>query len=201
LVLKDKDVPENEGKVFLYQFGQKIFEKIKSALRPKQEDDPAINVFDFWDGADFNLEIAKVKGYRNYDDSKFRVQSPLFKGDDSEIEKLYKQLYKLQPFVEETRFKSYEDLEKKFNDVVSGVKGKVQKKADELFPETDKPKSVEPVQKKSKATKETSESTPPWDEPVRKPKATAKKEAKTQPTEDVPVDDNLDMYDKLLEQD
>src|ERR1035437_7120894 len=135
LVIKDKEVPENEGKVFLYQYGMKIFEKIKGAFKPKDEDDPAVNVFDFWEGADFSLEIKKVAGYRNYDDSKFRAASPLFKGDDAELEKIFKQLYPLQLFIADAKFKTLQALEKQFNETVSGVKGKVQKKADELFPE------------------------------------------------------------------
>jgi hypothetical protein len=201
LVLKDKEAPENEGKVFLYQFGQKIFEKIKAALKPKDEDDPAINVFDFWEGADFGLEIKKVAGYRNYDDSKFRTASPLFKGDESEMEKVYKQLYKLQPFIAEEKFKSYEDLEKKFNDTVSGVKGRIQKKADELF--DTKPAAEAPPAKTRKPKSEGDEA--PWKETAaRKPKPAAKKEAKTETTEaDVPVEqeDALNYYEKLGEQD
>jgi hypothetical protein len=206
LVTKDKAAAENEGKIFLYQFGPKIFEKIKMALKPKDDDDPAVNVFDFWDGADFSLDIAKVKGYRNYDESKFRVPSALLGGDDKELENIYKQLYPLQPFVVETKFKTYEELEKKLNDVLSGVKGKIQKKADELFdtkiPETTPEKKVE------RKPKPEDESTPPWTEEAkstRKPKATktkaaAKAAAKADPKdEDVPVgsDDALNYYDKM----
>jgi hypothetical protein len=201
LVLKDKEVPENEGKVFLYQYGQKIFEKIKGALKPKDEDDPAVNVFDFWEGADFSLEIKKVAGYRNYDDSKFRAASPLFKGDDTELEKIFKVLYALQPFVADAKFKSYEVLEKQFNETVTGVKGKVQKKADELFPDTEKPATVEAPVKKERKPKDTS-AEPPWEEAVRKPKANAKKTPKTEKnTEEVPVesDSTLNYYEKLAE--
>jgi hypothetical protein len=199
LVLIDKEMVENQGKVFLYQFGQKIFEKIKMALKPKDEDDPAINVFDFWDGADFALEIKNVATYRNYDDSKFRIPSSLLKGDDKELETIFKQLYTLQPFVEEKKFKSYEELEKKFNEVVSGTKGKIQKKADELFPDTPPVKEPEPV-KKTRAPKEEKDTTPPWEEAVRKPKTKATKEPKTEVnTDDVPIesDSSLNYYESL----
>jgi hypothetical protein len=197
LVLKDKETPENEDKVFLYQYGQKIFEKIKGALKPKDEEDPAINVFDFWEGADFNLDIKKVAGYRNYDDSKFRTSSLACSGDETKMEKIYKQLYKLQPFVEESKFKSYEELEKKFNDTVNGVKGKIQKKADELFGET---KLAEDVAKKSpsKNAKEEKETKAPWEEAVRKP-SKKKKEITTDSEVVVENEDSLNDYEKLLD--
>jgi len=194
IVLRDTEEPENEGKVFLYQYGVKIFEKIKAALKPKDPDLPKIYVFDLFEGADFNLDIKKVKGFRNYDDSKFReTPSALFGGDEPKLKKLYEeQLYKLQPFKEESKFKSYEDLEKKFNEIVNGVKGNVQKKADELFGE-DKPPVEEPLKKSSRKPKEEKE-------------VVAKKEPTTEPEnsedEEVTVEENsdtLDWYNKLAE--
>jgi hypothetical protein len=201
LVLKDKEAAENEGKVFLYQFGQKIFEKIKMALKPKDEEDPAVNVFDFWDGADFSLEIKKVAGYRNYDDSKFRAPSALLGGDDKELEKIFKQLYPLQPFVAETKFKTYEELEKKFNEVVSGVRGKIQKKADELFADA-APVAI-PEKKVERKPKTEEEVTPPWtssEKSTRKPKVTKSKPAVVE--EDIPLeDDTLNYYEQLASED
>jgi len=204
LIVKDKEAPENEGKLFLYQFGPKIFEKIKMALKPKDEDDPAVNVFDFWDGADFSLDIAKVKGYRSYEESKFRAPSALLGGDDKELEKIYKQLYPLQPFVVEGKFKSYDELEKKFNEVNSGIKGKIQKKADELFKDAE-PAAL-PDKKAERKPKSEEESTPPWTEPktkaksTRKPKA-QKSKAAAEPEIQTEPDDAMDMYSKLAEQD
>ena len=202
-VIKDKENTETEGKVYLYQYGQKIFEKIKMALKPKDEDDPAVNVFDFWEGADFALEVKNVAGYRNYDDSKFRAPSALLSGDDKKLEEIYKKLYPLLPFKDEKKFKSYEELEKKFNDVISGVKGKVQKKADQLFPETAPVAADAPAPKKERKPKETATEETPWKEPTRKPKASSKKEPKTEPTvEDVPLEDNdaLNYYEQLAEE-
>jgi gp32 DNA binding protein like len=201
-VVKDKDAPENEGKVFLYKYGQKIFEKIKKSLKPVDEEDQAINVFDLFEGADFSLEISKVKGYRNYDDSKFRAPAPLLKGDEKELEKVYNTLYSLKPFVDDSKFKSYEELEKKFNDVVNGVAGRVQKKADELFKDTEKPAAQAPVEKKARKPKETSSEAPPWQEPA-KGKVKSKAPAKTETTEpEVQVEnDDLGMYEQLVDQD
>lgn len=201
-VLKDKEAPENDGKVFLYKFGLKIFEKIKQALRPKDEDDQAVNVFDLFEGADFSLEIKKVAGYRNYDDSKFRAPSPLLKGDEKELEKIFNTLYKLVPFADDSKFKSYEELEKKFKDVVSGVSGRVQKKADELFKDAEKPAEVAAVTKKTRKPKENSSEEPPWKEPAKAASKSRKATPAAEAEPEVQVeDDSLGMYEQLVEQD
>ena len=56
-VVQDKANPQNEGQVFLYKFGKKIFDKIMEAMQPEYEDETAINPFDFWQGANFNLKL------------------------------------------------------------------------------------------------------------------------------------------------
>jgi hypothetical protein len=208
LVLKDKEAPENEGKVFLYEYGQKIFDKIKAQLKPKDEEDQAVVVFDLWDGADFRIEIKKVAGYRNYDDSTFRNPAPLFKGDDAKLEVIYNQLHALLPFTTEDKFKSYEELEKKLEDLESGASAKVSKKVDELFGDT--PKSAEADKpKKTRKPKDEDESTAPWDAAVRKPTAASRKpvappttEPETSEEEVAVEDDNdLDYYNELSEKD
>ena len=109
-VVKDPANPQNEGKVFLYKFGKKIFDKIMGAMQPEFDDDEPINPFDFWEGANFKLKLKKVAGYWNYDSSEFARPSALLEGDDDELENLYNDLHDLQAFVAPTEFKSYEDL-------------------------------------------------------------------------------------------
>ena len=109
-VVKDPANPQNEGKVFLYKFGKKIFDKIMGAMQPEFDDDEPINPFDFWEGANFKLKLKKVAGYWNYDSSEFARPSALLEGDDDALETLYKGLYDLQAFVDPKEFKSYEDL-------------------------------------------------------------------------------------------
>ena len=70
-VVKDPANPENEGKVFLYKYGKKIFDKLTAAMQPEFEDEEAIDPFDFWQGANFKLKAKNVAGYRNYDSSEF----------------------------------------------------------------------------------------------------------------------------------
>jgi len=81
LVVQDPSAPENEGKVMIYKFGKKIFDKIMDSMQPDFADETPVNPFDFWEGADFKLKIRKVEGYRNYDKSEFASVTALHDGD------------------------------------------------------------------------------------------------------------------------
>ena len=120
LVIKDSANPQNEGKVMLYRFGKKIFDKCMEAMQPAFEDEKPVNPFDFWEGADFKLKIRKVDGYWNYDKSEFDAPSPIFKNDD-EIEAVWKKQYPLVEFSAETNFKSYDELKKRLDTVLAGT--------------------------------------------------------------------------------
>jgi hypothetical protein len=126
-VIKDPANPENEGRVFIFKYGKKIFEKIEGALRPQFDDEEPINPFDFWKGADFKLKICKVDGYWNYDKSEFSEQSEFLDGDDDNLEKIYNSLHNLDDFVNPEKFKSYEDLKKRL-DIVLGLRGSTSSK-------------------------------------------------------------------------
>ena len=117
LVVKDPTRPENEGKVFLYKFGKKIFDKINDSMNPPFEGDDPVNPFDLWEGADFRLKIRNVAGYRNYDASEFDSPSPL-NSDDAELERLWKSEYPLSEFTDPANFKSYDELQAKLNRVL-----------------------------------------------------------------------------------
>jgi len=119
LVVRDPANPENEGKVFLYKYGKKIFDKIKDVMQPTFEDEEPINPFDFWQGANFKLRIRQVEGYRNYDKSEFDSVSVLSDNDD-EIESLWKKQHSLASFLDPANFKSYDELKAKLNAVLSG---------------------------------------------------------------------------------
>ena len=119
-VVKDSANPQNEGKVFLYRFGKKIFDKIMEAMQPAFDDEVAINPFDFWKGANFKLKIRKVDGYWNYDKSEFEGVSPLL-DDDKALEKMWKTQHSLAEFTAPTNFKSYDELTTRLNTVLSGT--------------------------------------------------------------------------------
>ena len=120
-VVSDPKHPENEGKVFLFKFGKKIFDKITEAMNPAFEDEKAVNPFDFWEGANFKLKIRKVDGFWNYDKSEFEAVSPI-QGDDNAIKGIWAKQYALQPFVAADNFKPYDELKEKLNRVLSGTR-------------------------------------------------------------------------------
>ena len=120
-VVKDSANPEIEGKVFLYRFGKKIFDKIMETMQPAFEDETPINPFDFWEGADFKLKLRKVDGYWNYDKSEFAGPSALLNGDDTELEALWGKQYSLKEFTDNSNFKSYDELKKRLDVVLSGT--------------------------------------------------------------------------------
>ena len=119
-VVSDPKNPENEGKVFLFRFGKKIFDKCMEAMQPAFEDETPVNPFHFWEGANFKLKIRKVDGYWNYDKSEFEAPSPLFDNDDA-IEEVWKQQYALNEFTAPTNFKSYDELKTRLDMVLAGT--------------------------------------------------------------------------------
>jgi len=120
-VVKDPANPANEGRVFLYKFGKKIFDKLTAAMQPEFEDEEAIDPFDFWQGANFKLKAKNVAGYRNYDSSEFARPDALLDDDDA-MEAIWKREYSLAELVAADQFKTYDELKKRL-DYVLGNKG------------------------------------------------------------------------------
>ena len=116
-IVSDPGNPENEGKVFMYQYGKKIFDKIMDIMQPQFEDESPIDPFDFWNGANFKLKIRQVEGYRNYDKSEFADTAPLLDDDDA-LEGIYNSLHRLGEIVEPGNFKSYAELKAKLHRVL-----------------------------------------------------------------------------------
>jgi hypothetical protein len=176
-VVKDPANPENEGKVFLYKYGKKIFDKLNDLMNPQFEDEKPINPFDLWEGANFKLKIRKVEGYRNFDKSEFDSLEPLF-DDDDKLEAVWKQQHSLQDFINPSKFKSYDDLKKRLYKVL-GLDGSVAR------------------------PKTTAETSAPWDddedEVVPAPKFKEKAKPKVAAVEDDDDDDSLEFFKKLKE--
>ena len=119
-VVKDSANPENEGKVFLYRYGKKIFDKIMESMKPAFEDETPINPFDFWKGADFKLKITKVAGFWNYDKSEFDASSTLGDFSDKELEGIWKQQHSLAAYTADDQFKSYDALKERLERTLKG---------------------------------------------------------------------------------
>lgn len=118
-VVSDPAHPENEGKVFLYKYGKKIFDKLMEAMQPAFEDETPINPFDLWEGANFKLKIRKVDGYWNYDKSEFESPKALAE-DDAALEAIYNKEHSLADFVAPNNFKSYDELKARLDAVLTG---------------------------------------------------------------------------------
>lgn len=118
LVVSDPANPDNEGKVFLYEFGKKIFDKLMDAMQPQYADETPMNPFDFWTGANFKIKIRKVDGWVNYDKSEFDSPSELFGGDETKLEGIYNSLHDLSEYTDPKNYKSYAELERKLNEVL-----------------------------------------------------------------------------------
>jgi hypothetical protein len=168
-IVKDPAHPENEGKVFLFKYGKKIFEKLNAAMNPEFEDEDPLNPFDLWEGANFKLKIRNVEGYRNYDKSEFDSPGPLLDYSDEGLERIWKSESSLQEFIDPKNFKSYDELKEKLDRVI-GLKG------------TSKPKT-------------TAEDSVPWEEDAPKGKQLAAKNIIDVDEED----SDLDFFKKLAQ--
>ena len=120
-IVSDPKHPENEGKIKLFKFGKKIFDKVTEAMNPQFEDETPINPFDMWKGANFKLKIRKVEGYQNYDKSEFDSPSVL-SDDDAKLEQIWKDSFSLSELTGDKEFKSYDVLKQRL-DKVLGLNG------------------------------------------------------------------------------
>ena len=121
-VVEDPANPENEGKVMLYRFGKKIFDKANDMMYPEFDDEEAIDPFNLWEGADFKMKIRQVEGYRNYDKCEFAAKSAV-NDDDEVLEKIYNAEYSLDEFTDPANFKSFEEQQVRLNKVLGNVAG------------------------------------------------------------------------------
>jgi len=129
-IVSDPANPDNEGKVFLYEYGKKIFDKIMDTMQPQYADETAVNPFDLWKGANFKIKIAQVAGFRNYDRSEFGPVEAL-NDDDSVLEKIYGKEYSLKEFTDPSSFKAYDELKLKLTRVL-GEGGQVTSTAEQI---------------------------------------------------------------------
>ena len=120
MIVSDPNHPENEGKVFLYQYGKKIYDKMMDVMQPQFQDEQPINPFDLWEGANFKLKIRQVEGFRNYDKSEFDKPSAVANGDESALETIYGKCYSLKEFTDPSTYKSYDELKAKLARVLGG---------------------------------------------------------------------------------
>jgi hypothetical protein len=158
-MINDHGNPDNNGKVFLYKFGKKIFEKINEAMHPQFEDEAAINPFDLWEGANFKLKIRNFEGYRNYDKSEFDNPGPLFDNDEK-LEAVWKECHSIAEKIAPKEFKSYDELKKKLEKVLGIRLDSAEGPAPRMIEEAPARSSREAAPKQSPEK----ESDLPWDD-------------------------------------
>ena len=156
LVVTDPKNPDNEGKVFIFRYGQKIFDKIMGAVEPEFDDEEPIDPYDLWEGANFKLKIRKVEGQVNYDSCEFAETSPIADTDEA-IEEIWNRQYDLTEFLDPKNFKS----EKELADRLARVTGRsaTNQTAEDLPSE-----SAEPASSEAKHKSGTEEASPELDE-------------------------------------
>jgi len=142
LIINDPAKPENNGQVKLFKFGKKIFDKIMDKANPTFEDEKPVLVFDLWEGADFKLRMRKVDGYANYDQSQFMDQTEIAPTDEAKLAIVEKQ-YKLSEFLDRKNFKTYDELKRKLEQVLSG-EGAPSRTAAQIAEEEDRPEAPAP---------------------------------------------------------
>lgn len=128
LVIKDEEVPENEGKVMIYEFGRQIYLFLQKKLKPEFDDQEPMSPFDYWEGADFKVRMVgrEIPDNRNpgkkvlvpnYEESEFSAPSELFGGDEDKLNEIFDKTYDLSEFIDPAKFKSFDDIAKRFQDV------------------------------------------------------------------------------------
>lgn len=182
LVIDDPKNPQNNGKVFLWKFGPRLFQKIEGAMNPEFQDETPFNPFDFWEGADFKIKARKLDGQRSYDKSEFTDPSELFDGDDAALEALYNKLYSLQAEIAPDKFKPYDQLKTRFQAVI-GAKNPAPREGERQERELDR-EFQEPQRER---------------EPARREEPAPRRESAPQRDESGGEDDSLAKYAGLLE--
>jgi hypothetical protein len=135
-VVSDPKNPQNEGKVFLFKYGKKIFDKLTKMMNPDLESEEAINPYCLWSGANFKLKMTRQSGFPNYDESTFLAPGPLTK-DEAEMEQIWKSEYSLLEIIDPKQFKSYDELKRRFDDVMGNASSRPAPAAKKVVVEDD----------------------------------------------------------------
>lgn len=140
LVVNDPANPENNGKVFKYRFGVKIFEKIM-AMSAGDPDlgEPSVDVTCPYDGADFSMSVKKVGGHLNYDDCKFKPSAMIPGIDDEETAtRILEGMHDISTISAPDKFKSAEELRKQFDKVIGNGSARQSRAVDDFDAEMEK---------------------------------------------------------------
>jgi len=152
-VVSDPETPENEGKVFIFKYGKRIFDQLMVAAKPEFPDETPIQPFHMWNGANYKLKIRQVDQQTNYDSSEFEKMSQ-FLPTDEEMSAVYDQEYTLKELNDKDKFKEFPELEKRFNRVEGGEKSTATAETIDETPSQEKTISEKPKFKNKAAEPE-----------------------------------------------
>ena len=117
-VINDVLHPENNGKVFIYRFGPMIMDKLIKVAKPEVPTKTPMNPFNIFNGPNFELISSKSGEFISYKDSIFQSSPSALSDNDELLETIIDKCYSLKEFIDIGKMKSYEELERKFIDVV-----------------------------------------------------------------------------------
>jgi len=173
LVISDPKNRENEGKVFLFEFGSQIHDILKETLQPEDEDDTPFYFYCPDDGANFKLKVKKDKEYPSWTRSSFMEPEPIDAVLDAfnlTDEDWMSQLYDLDEVVSTDAYKEYNDLKVKFIKYLSNanIDGIVTNSEFEAT-ETESAKSYSRTKKEAESAIDEPEDEPEDEKPMQKP--------------------------------
>lgn len=165
-IVQDKQHPELEGQIRVFQYGAQIYEKIKAQIKPKSQFKEANNPFDVFDGQLFHLSIKLEQSgnrkYPRYTTSEFLSKTKGILIDGEEYEKtrdnfntIHKYLLENAPKLDEFGFKTWDDNTSNFvidaiNSIIpdDSILQEIKRKNKNLFTGSDDYVSVANVAKK-----------------------------------------------------
>jgi len=128
-VIKDPANPENEGKIFLWQFGTKLKDKFMQALNPSEQDlamgEKPKQLFNPLTGCNIKLKIKPAGGFLNYDDTTIENESSIYQSQQEAEQDILSNAYKLEEFVKPEAFLPYEELKSKLEYVLETYEPKL----------------------------------------------------------------------------
>lgn len=142
-VIKDPQNPEYEGQYMIYKFGYKIKEKIDEELKPAFGE--PTQVFDLFNGKNFELIITRQGEYNNYDKSKFSASTSAITIDGAPAERNQETMATIKeeldnaPSLEPYEYKTWDS---ETRDFVNGILRQYLNPGDSIGQVTSKPKAA-----------------------------------------------------------
>jgi len=123
-IIKDPQRPDLEGQYMIFKYGYKIKEKIDEELKPSFGE--STQVFDLFEGKNFELIITRQGEYNNYDKSKFSASKSGFVINGAPVERSKEAMESIKteldsaPKLEPYEYRQWDDQTRDFVNSVLG---------------------------------------------------------------------------------